>query len=98
MGRHRVGDVLRQRRDPLHLGALTELHFIAGHRRATGEINDFSVDIKLFKNTGDRGHDGVICGTARLGWGAGHQNARIGQPVGRCRGRRRGDPGRRRGR
>ena len=55
--RDRVGDVLAERGDLLHLHRGAELDLVAGHRRATRVAGDLGVDVELLEHLGEPGDD-----------------------------------------
>ena len=62
----RVGDVLGQPGDRLHLDGRAEFDLVPGYRRAPAEPGDLRVHLELLEHLGQRGHHDVIGPGPRL--------------------------------
>ncbi|MPM49322.1 hypothetical protein SDC9_96051 [bioreactor metagenome] len=80
-GTDRVGDVLGQAGDLLHLDAVADLDLVAGHRRATGVAGHPRVDVELGEDIAQPSDDGIGRLGASLRDRAGLQHAGVGKRV-----------------
>ncbi len=78
----RVGEVLRERGDPLDLDARPELDLVLGHGGPAREARDLRVDLELVEHARDLPHDVVVRRRARLRRRARGEGRRGGQVVG----------------